>query len=94
MLDLILYWKACKYKQYEEIYIYVCIYIYNKKVVYLCVTPHYIYITKARVLNIKVFYNNNLFENWKLYTIKNSQHLDACSASYSCDQRNNKIVTM
>ena len=23
----------------------------------------YIYITKARVLNIKVFYNNNLFEN-------------------------------
>ena len=37
----------------------------------------YIYI----YIYIKVFYNN-LFENWKLYTIKNSQCFDACSASY------------
>ena len=25
-------------------YIYMYVYIYNKKVVYLCVTPHYIYV--------------------------------------------------
>ena len=39
-----------------------------------------------------VFYNNNSFENWKLYTIKNPQRFDACNASYSCDNRNDKIV--
>ena len=44
-------------------------------------------LTKAKVLNIQVFYNNNLFENWKLYTIKHSQRFDPCSASYSCGNR-------
>ena len=28
------------------------------------------------------------------YTIKNSRRFDACNASYSCDNRNDKIVTM
>ena len=29
-----------------------------------------------------------------LYTIKNSQLFDASSASYSCDNRNDKILTI
>lgn len=36
----------------------------------------------------------NLFENSKLYTIKNSRRFDTCSTSYSRDKKNDKMVTM
>ena len=31
---------------------------------------------------------------YDLYTIRNSRCLDVCGASYSCDSRKNKIVTL